>query len=188
MKYIQINLQNEFQRHIDNVVQHWDDNNLCTPEALIKDGKAEQFGVIQVVEASAPDYDPMTQAVTSEFAAVAGVWTQIWRIHDLDSQAIADKKFQRDQLRYTRRAAVRDELMAYMAADNMRRVRAATWAVADLASLTTDPAVAAATAYMNTLSYELAAQAIQSATNPILTTEIKAEWIAKLQDHFYLES
>jgi len=76
--------------------------------------------------------------------------------------------------------------MAFMAADNMSRVRAGTWTVSDLTGLMADPAVQAAQAYMATLSYELAAQAISQATTPLLTPEIKGTWIAKLQDHFYL--
>lgn len=91
-----------------------------------------------------------------------------------------------DERRYKRRAAVKDELIAFMAADNMSRVRSGVWTVTDLTSLMSDPAVTAANAYMQTLSYELAAQAIQAATTPLLTPEIKASWISKLQEHFYL--
>lgn len=95
-------------------------------------------------------------------------------------------QFEIDQARYSKRAAVRDELMAYMAADNMGRVRSGQWTVAELTGLMTDPDVSAATACMGTLSYELAAQAIAQATTPLLTPEIKAAWIEKLQAHFYL--
>jgi len=95
-------------------------------------------------------------------------------------------QFELDQRRYQRRATVQADLMAFMAADNMSRVRAGTWTVSDLTGLMADPAVQAAQAYMATLSYELAAQAILQATTPLLTPEIKGVWIAKLQEHFYL--
>lgn len=95
-------------------------------------------------------------------------------------------QFEKDQSRYSKRAAVKDELMAYMAADNMGRVRSGVWTVAELTGLMTDPDVSAATAYMGTLSYELAAQAIAQATTPLLTPEIKAAWVSKLQEHLYL--
>jgi hypothetical protein len=95
-------------------------------------------------------------------------------------------QFQRDQIRYQRRAAVRDELIAWMAADNISRVRSGEWAVADLTGLMADPALQAANAYMATLSYELAAQAIGQANNPLMTPAIKSAWVAKLQEHFYL--
>lgn len=96
-------------------------------------------------------------------------------------------QFERDQARYTRRAAVKDQLIAYMAADNMSRVRAGVWTVPQLMSLMDDPSVASANAYMATLSFELAAQAIASAETPLLTSEIRADWVGKLQAHFYLE-
>ena len=95
-------------------------------------------------------------------------------------------QFQRDEARYVKRAAVKDQLIAYMAADNMSRVRAGVWTVPQLMSLMDDPAVAAANAYMATLSFELAAQSIASAATPLLTPEIRADWVAKLQAHFYL--
>ena len=96
-------------------------------------------------------------------------------------------QFELDQRRYQKRAAVQSELIAWMAADNMSRVRSGVWTVADLTSLMADPAVTAASDYMGKLSYELAAQAIQAATTPLLTPAIKSAWISKLQDHFYLE-
>jgi hypothetical protein len=95
-------------------------------------------------------------------------------------------QFELDENRYRRRAAVKDQLLAYMAADNMSRIRAGVWTVPELSGLLADPAVQAANAYMQTLSYELAAQSIAAATTPLLTPEIKADWIAMLTEHFYL--
>ena len=95
-------------------------------------------------------------------------------------------QFELDQNRYQKRAGVQAELMSWMAADNMSRVRAGTWTVQQLTSLLSDPAVQAAQTYMSTLSYELAAQSIAAATTPLLTPEIKAAWIAKLQTSFFL--
>lgn len=107
-------------------------------------------------------------------------------IESLKAAGAAVSQFDRDKARYQKRASVRDELIAYMAADNMGRVRSGVWTVPQLISLMDDPAVAAATAYMGTLSFELAAQAINSAATPLLTPGIRADWIAKLQAHFYL--
>lgn len=95
-------------------------------------------------------------------------------------------QFEIDKARYSKRAAVKDELIAYMAADNMSRVRSGQWTVAELTGLMNDPDVSAATAYMGTLSYELAAQAIANAQTPLMTTEIKSALVSKLQQHFYL--
>lgn len=96
-------------------------------------------------------------------------------------------QFEKDQSRYTKRAAVKDELMAYMAADNMSRVRSGVWTVADLTSLLDDPAMVAANSLMGALSFEIAAQQIQAATTPLLTAEIKADWVSRLESHYYLE-
>ena len=96
-------------------------------------------------------------------------------------------QFEKDQSRYTKRAAVKDELMAYMAADNMGRVRSGVWSVEDLTSLLDDPAVVAANSLMVTLSFELAAAQINAATTPLLTPEIKADWTSRLEAHYYLE-
>lgn len=93
-------------------------------------------------------------------------------------------KFDRDQARYQRRAAVKDEMIAWMAADNMSRVRSGVWSVADLQALLVD--LGAVNGMMQTLSYEQAAQAIATAGNPLMTAEIKAAWVAKLTEHFYL--
>lgn len=99
----------------------------------------------------------------------------------------APSQFELDQARYTKRAAVKNDLIAYMAADNMGRVRSGAWTVPQLMSLMDDPAVASANAYMSTLSFELAAQAIATAATPLLTPEIRADWVGKLQANFYLE-
>lgn len=96
-------------------------------------------------------------------------------------------QFDRDKARYEKRAAVKDELLAWMAADNMGRVRSGEWTVQDLTALLADPTVAAANQFMSTLSFELAAQAIASASTPLLTPAIRADWITRLQAHFYLE-
>ena len=96
-------------------------------------------------------------------------------------------QFERDEARYRKRAAVKDALLAYMAADNMSRVHSGVWTEADLAGLMLDPSIAAASTYMSTLGYELAAQSIAAAETPLLTPEIRADWIGRLQQHFYLE-
>lgn len=97
-------------------------------------------------------------------------------------------QFELDQRRYQKRAEVQSKLIAWMAADNMSRVRNGEWMVQDLTALLADPALSAANQFMSTLSFELAAQAIQSSTNELLTQEIKTKWINKLQEHFYLEN
>lgn len=113
-----------------------------------------------------------------------GAWVQV---PDAEvSTPPTPTQFELDKSRYKKRAAVKDELLAWMAADNMSRVRSGAWTVADLTGLLDDPAVVAANALMGTLSFELASAQIAAATTPLLTAEIKAEWIARLETHYYL--
>ena len=95
-------------------------------------------------------------------------------------------QFELDQARYQKRAAVKDQLLSYMAADNMSRVRSGVWTVPDLVGLLDDPQVVAAQGFMQTLSFELAAQSIAAATSPLLTPEIKADWVTRLTANFFL--
>lgn len=126
----------------------------------------------------------------TQIEGVLGVYSQQdWETMRADEMAARgpQTQFEKDQSRYQKRAAVKDELVAYMAADNMSRVRAGAWSVADLASLLDDPAVVEANALMGTLSFELSAAQIQAATTPLLTPEIKADWVSHLEAHYYLE-
>lgn len=128
-------------------------------------------------------------AIVADEAFAEAVSPGAWRVADVqDAPPAPSTQFALDEARYKRRAAVKDDLLAFMAADNMSRVRSGAWTVAELTSLMGDPAVAAANAYMSTLSFELAAQSIMAASSPLLTSEIKAVWVGKLQEHFYLEA
>ena len=113
-------------------------------------------------------------------------WLKLGNTPETEPATPTPTQFELDQNRYHKRAAVQADLLSWMAADNMSRVRSGVWTVQQLTSLLSDPAVQAAQTYMSTLSYELAAQAIQATTTPLLTADIKAAWIAKLQANFYL--
>ena len=187
--HVQTNGEGEFLRKIPqhDIVQ-WDDNNYCSAFALEADGKAAEFKVFPFYTTAEPVHDYVTQSVAElPPILVDGNWTQQWEVIELLPEQIAAKQFNSDEARYKKRAAAKDGLIAYMAADNMSRVRNGTWTVPELMSLLDDPAIAAANAYMSTLSYELAAQAIAGAETPLLTPEIREDWIARLQAHFYLE-
>lgn len=84
MKYIKTNQQNEFLEELPNINTVWDEDNYCTPEALIKDGKAEQFGVAEMVEVPQPEHDRITQVIEeSTPILIEGVWTQQWIVTNL---------------------------------------------------------------------------------------------------------
>jgi hypothetical protein len=90
-----------------------------------------------------------------------------------------------DYDKYVKRAAAKDKIIAEMASENMERVRAGTWTVPDLIGLTQDATLKDVLDDISTLSFELAQMKLQAATNPLLTTEIKDSWLAKLQAHLY---
>jgi len=91
MSYIQLNQDGTFLREITsgmNVV--WDENNYCTVEHLVKDGKAAQFNVVPVVEVPQPMIDPMTQAAARDGCEqVGGEWRYKWVVSDLDAETVA---------------------------------------------------------------------------------------------------
>ncbi len=97
----------------------------------------------------------------------------------------AEQSIEKDQLKYEKRAAAKDTIMAEMAAENMDRVRRGIWTVANLVELTQDAQLKLVLDDITSLSFELAAQKLMAITNPLVTTEIKLKWIAKLQSHFY---
>jgi len=90
-----------------------------------------------------------------------------------------------DYQKYIKRAAVKDQIMAEMASENMSRVRAGVWTVPNLISLTQDVELKLVLDDINTLSFELAQQKLQTLANPLVTVDIKNGWIIKLQTHLY---
>lgn len=94
-------------------------------------------------------------------------------------------QFELDQRRYKRRAEVQSELIAWMAADNMSRVRSGVWTVADLVALLQDPEIAMVIGFLNALAFESSADALMASSHPLLTPAIKADWVSRLQAHFY---
>ena len=68
----------------------WDENNFCPAEALVKDGKADQFRVVPLIVTEQPTFDPITQTVIRDGCEeVEGQWQYKWRIDDLSSEQIA---------------------------------------------------------------------------------------------------
>jgi hypothetical protein len=90
-----------------------------------------------------------------------------------------------DTERYLNRALVKDSIVAWMATENMQRVRSGVWTVPQLVGLTQDDQLKLVLDDVNTLSFELAQGKIQAITNPMITTEIKLQWISKLQENMF---
>lgn len=91
MPYIQLHEDGSYSANIpEGTPIYWDSQNFCTVEALVFDGKAEQFRVYPLTPVIAPSYDVMTQEVrTLDPAVVDGEWTQQWEVVDLPPEQIA---------------------------------------------------------------------------------------------------
>jgi len=91
MKYAKLNIDKTFKEEIgtDGPIE-WDSNNFCSAEALVKDGKADQFLVSTLLETPKPEYDSRTQCVLRDGAEfVDNQWQYKWRIYDLTEEQIA---------------------------------------------------------------------------------------------------
>lgn len=87
MYYAQI--KNGIATDLENALYAWDDNNYCTPAALVNDGKAEPFGVVPVTFVAAPAYDPATHtAVRDGCEQIGGEWRYKWRVDALTPEQI----------------------------------------------------------------------------------------------------
>jgi len=121
---------------------------------------------------------------TSESYGVVQAWVNAGGVITPADQV---PQFDADIARYSKRARAKDQILAEFAAENMARVRAGTWTVTQLISLTQDAGLKGLLDNVNTLSFEIAASIVPGLTNSLLTAPIKAGWVAKLQSHFYNE-
>jgi hypothetical protein len=90
MQYAQLNEDGTYFKQCESGNILWDENNFCTAEALVKDGKADMFRVVTLLETPAPPFDPITQVAVRDGAElVNGQWQYKWRIDDLSQEQIA---------------------------------------------------------------------------------------------------
>jgi hypothetical protein len=94
MQYAQLNASGTYESQINsNGNVQWDANNFCPAAALVKDGKAEQFRIVELHETDAPEIDPMTQSVMRDGGEfVGGRWQYKWRIDQLTDEEVAAKQ------------------------------------------------------------------------------------------------
>lgn len=88
----------------------WDANNFCTAEALVKDGKAAQFRVVELVQIDPPTFDPITEiAVRDGGEFVNGRWQYKWRVDTLSPEQAAAKLAAARAAKVEQIKAVRDQ-------------------------------------------------------------------------------
>lgn len=90
MEYAQLNqnLTAATQITISGNVE-WDANNFCTAAALVKDGKADQFRVVPLVETIEPTINPITQRVYRDGCEyVNEQWQYKWTVEALTTEEV----------------------------------------------------------------------------------------------------
>ena len=94
MQYAKLNADGTYSHQITTSGKvKWDDKNICSAEALFRDGKADQFNVVELYETEPPSFDPATQKVIKhggEF--VGGRWQYRWRVDPLSEEEKAQIK------------------------------------------------------------------------------------------------
>lgn len=71
----------------------WDAQNYCTAAALVKDGKAEQFRVVELLETQPPEIDPAAQTVFRDGCElIDGLWQYKWTVRDLTPEEITERR------------------------------------------------------------------------------------------------
>ena len=90
MSYCQLDADGNFLRQVYGDVQEWDANNYCSVDALVKDGKADQFRVVPLTPTDPPAINPLTQRVYRDGCEkVGGAWQYKWAVEALSAPAIA---------------------------------------------------------------------------------------------------
>lgn len=93
MPYAQLKPNGTFDTDLPSGLIQFDQNNYCTAEALIRDGKAEQFRVVELLETTAPAINPITESVMRDGAEkVNGKWQYKWRVDQLSVEQIETQR------------------------------------------------------------------------------------------------
>lgn len=97
MQYAQLNEDGSYSHQITTSGNTaWDENNFCSAAALVKDGKAEQFRVVELHETEPPTIDPLTQTVMRDGGEfVDGRWQYKWRVDALTPAQIEENELKR---------------------------------------------------------------------------------------------
>jgi len=120
MQYAQLNENGAYERQINTIGNVlWDENNFCSAAALVKDGKAEQFRIVELHEVDPPAFDVITQiAVRDGGEYVAGRWQYKWRVDQLSAEQVAVNI---DNKNHTLRSAIINSTQARL--DNFAKTR-----------------------------------------------------------------
>jgi hypothetical protein len=93
---------------------------------------------------------------------------------------------EKDRIAMSKRAAVKDSLIGQIGAENKERIRNGIWTTQQLIEFLNSEESKKLMNEISGLSFELAQGSVMAITNPIVTLEIKLQWVNRLKEHLYL--
>ena len=93
---------------------------------------------------------------------------------------------EKDRIAMEKRAQIKDSLVGGIASENKERLRTGVWTYTDLITFLNSEESKKVMNDINSLSFELAQGSIMSITNPIITIDIKLQWVQRLKDNLFL--
>lgn len=146
--------------------------------AFVKNGKVEAIFDTESLASAFPDLNLISAGSNVQCGWIYNSQTQ-------EFSSNAPSTAEKDLLKYLKRAEAKNKIIAWVAQENVARVKNGTWTTEQLISLTQDAELKDLLDDVNSLSFEIAANKITGLTNELLTSDIKAAWIEKLQGYFY---
>lgn len=93
---------------------------------------------------------------------------------------------EKDRIAMEKRAQIKDGLIGEIASENKERLRTGVWSYTDLVTFLNSEESKKVMNEINGLSFELAQGSIMAIVNPIITMEIKLQWVQRLKDNLFL--
>jgi len=93
---------------------------------------------------------------------------------------------EKDRIAMEKRAQIKDALIGEIASENKERLRTGVWSYTDLVTFLNSEESKKVMNEINGLSFELAQGSIMAITNPIITIDIKLQWVQRLKENLFL--
>lgn len=93
---------------------------------------------------------------------------------------------EKDRIAMEKRAQIKDGLIGEIASENKERLRTGVWSYTDLVTFLNSEESKKVMNEINGLSFELAQGSIMGIVNPIITMDIKLQWVQRLKDNLFL--
>ena len=112
-------------------------------------------------------------------------------LEEIDFNALMDSYSQailleKDRVTMLNRAAVLNDLLAQMGAENKERLRTGEWTTQDLIDFLNSDECMKVQKDLQNLSFELAQGSVMAITNPKVSMDMKLKWVGLLNEHLYL--